>query len=112
MDAARGRLARLVCADADMLTSDQIEEMARYIHNRQIRQIVEGMGQVISRLPHLKNHSVIALGAGAFMAEEASKSFGMEVVDLDKDYSADKLAVAPCLAAAHLLAGHLRVRTI
>jgi len=112
MAAARGRLARLVCADADMLSLAEIEEMALYIHKRQIRQIMLGMERVISRLPRLKNHPVIVLGAGAFMAEEASKKLGMEVADLDKDFSRQKLAVAPCLAAAHLLAKHLSVRSL
>jgi uncharacterized hydantoinase/oxoprolinase family protein len=45
------------------------------------------------------------------MAEEASKHLGMEVAKLDKDLSEEKLAVAPCLAAAHLLADHLRMES-
>ena len=112
ISAACGRLARLVCADADMLSLAEIEEMARHIHKQQIRQIMQGIKRVISRLPRLKNHPVIVLGAGAFLAEEASKNLGMEIADLDKDITRQKLAVAPCLAAAHLLAEHLSVRSL
>ncbi len=51
IDAARGRLARLVCADTEMLSTAEIDEMARYIQLRQIHQICDGIEQVISRSP-------------------------------------------------------------
>lgn len=46
VDSARRRLARLVCADTEMLSKAEINELARYIHTRQMLQIRDGMEQV------------------------------------------------------------------
>jgi probable H4MPT-linked C1 transfer pathway protein len=104
---ARRRLARLVCADTEMLSTMEIDEMARYIYGRQVRQIREGLIQVISRLPRLGNCPVIVLGMGAFLGAEAARNTGLNVQDLGEDWGREELSVAPCLAAAHLLAEHL-----
>jgi (4-(4-[2-(gamma-L-glutamylamino)ethyl]phenoxymethyl)furan-2-yl)methanamine synthase len=108
IESARGRLARLVCADTEMLSAAEIDEIARYVFERQVRQIREGLGQVLSRLPELRGHPVIVLGAGAFLGEAAVKSMGMEIGNMRNDWGQKELAVAPCLAAAHLLAEHLK----
>ncbi|MER3515209.1 MAG: H4MPT-linked C1 transfer pathway protein, partial [Chloroflexota bacterium] len=39
---ARGRLARLVCADTEMLSVAEIKAIARYIHTQQVEQIAQG----------------------------------------------------------------------
>jgi hypothetical protein len=107
VDSARKRLARLVCADIEMLTTAQIDELARYIYSRQVRQICGGLDQVISRLPRLRSHPVVVLGAGAFLAAAAARSLGLEIRNLAGNWGQKELAVAPCLAAAYLLAEHL-----
>jgi probable H4MPT-linked C1 transfer pathway protein len=62
IDSARRRLARLVCADTEMLSSSEIDTIARYIHNQQIRQICEGLEQVLSRSSFHQKPPVIILG--------------------------------------------------
>ncbi len=107
-DSARRRLARLVCADTDMLSAAEIKEIAWYIHEQQVRQIKDGLNQVISRMPQLRSHPVIALGIGAFLGEAAARSLGMQVLDILGEWGCEEMAVAPCLAAAHLLAEHMK----
>jgi probable H4MPT-linked C1 transfer pathway protein len=107
VDSARSRLARLVCADTETLSKAEINELARYIHTRQMLQIRDGMEQVLSRLPHLRIHPVVVLGAGAFLGHEAAQSLGLHTAKLTEDWEQKKLAVAPSLAVAHLLAQHL-----
>jgi (4-(4-[2-(gamma-L-glutamylamino)ethyl]phenoxymethyl)furan-2-yl)methanamine synthase len=107
IESARGRLARLVCADTEMLSAAEIEEMARYIYERQVCQIREGIEQVISRLPELRGYPVIILGAGAFLGKAAAESAGLEIGNMINEWGREELAVAPCLAAAYLLAEHL-----
>ena len=107
VDSARSRIARLVCADTEMLTAEEIDDLARYIHSRQILQIRDGVEQVISRLPRLRNHPVIVLGAGAFLGIEAAVSMGLNILKLTHKWGRKKLAVAPSLAVANLLEEHL-----
>jgi probable H4MPT-linked C1 transfer pathway protein len=111
IDAARKRLARLVCADTEMLSTEEIDEMARYIYHRQVCQIREGLHQVISRLPRLRSLPVVVLGSGAFLGIAAAAGMGLEVRDLAGDWGMQESAVAPCLAAAHLLAEYLKAGT-
>jgi (4-(4-[2-(gamma-L-glutamylamino)ethyl]phenoxymethyl)furan-2-yl)methanamine synthase len=108
VDSARRRLARLVCADIEMLSIEEIDGMARYIYLQQIHQIREGLSRVLSRLPRLREHPVIVLGAGAFLGLAAAKSMDLEIRDLSATWDHEELAVAPCVAAAQLLAGHLK----
>jgi probable H4MPT-linked C1 transfer pathway protein len=107
IDSARRRLARLVCADTEMLSAAEIDELARYIFDQQICRICDGMNQVISRLPRLRSHPAIVLGSGAFLGAAAARRMGMEVRDLAENWGREALAVAPCLAVAHLLAEYL-----
>jgi (4-(4-[2-(gamma-L-glutamylamino)ethyl]phenoxymethyl)furan-2-yl)methanamine synthase len=107
VESARRRLARLVCADSEMLSPDAIDAMARYIYDQQIRQIREGIEQVLSRSPVHRERPVVLLGMGAFLGSAAAESLGLAIAGLDDNWGREKLAVAPCLAVAHLLAEHL-----
>jgi uncharacterized hydantoinase/oxoprolinase family protein len=93
-----------------MLTNREIDEMARYLYAQQVCQVSEGLSQVLSRLPHLRKHPVIALGAGAFLGSDAARKLALEILDLTDEWGKDELAVAPCLAAAHVLAEQLETR--
>lgn len=101
---ARGRLARLVCADTEMLSPMEIEAMARYIHERQVEQIAQGLLQVLSRLADRGDLPLVAMGSGAFLAVEAGRRLRLRVVDLTAEWGRERAAVAPSLAAAYLLA--------
>jgi probable H4MPT-linked C1 transfer pathway protein len=103
VESARRRLARLVCADTEMLSAAEIDGIARYVHARQLRQIREGLEQVLSRLPDLRSQPVIVFGIGSFLGGEAARSTGLQTRELASDWGRQGSAVAPCLAAAHLL---------
>jgi (4-(4-[2-(gamma-L-glutamylamino)ethyl]phenoxymethyl)furan-2-yl)methanamine synthase len=107
IEAARGRLARLVCADTEQLNASQIEVMARYVSDRQCEQIARGLRQVLGRLGGPRSLPVVAMGIGAFLAREAARGMDLPVVDFAQDYGRDASLVAPSWAAACLLARHL-----
>jgi probable H4MPT-linked C1 transfer pathway protein len=107
IDTARQRLARLVCADTEMLSTPQIDELAHYIYAQQLNQISQGIQQVLSRLPGLRSSPVIVLGSGAFLAAQAATQMGLKVHNHDANWSLTESAVTPCLAAARLLAENL-----
>ena len=104
---ARGRLARLVCADTEMLSVAEIKAIARYIHTQQVEQIAQGVLQVLSRLADRGDLPLVATGAGAFLAVEAGQRLELRVVDLTAEWGRERAAVAPSLAAAYLLAERL-----
>jgi probable H4MPT-linked C1 transfer pathway protein len=111
VDSARHRLARLVCADTESLSNTEIDELARYIYAQQIHQICDAMSQVISRIPDLRRQPAITLGTGAFLGAAAARALGLTIGDLSHDWEREALAVAPCLAAAHLLMNHLKAES-
>lgn len=110
IESARQRLARLVCADAEMLSAAEIDEMARYIHEQQLGQIGAAILQVCSRFADRANLPVVAMGSGAFIAVEASRRLGLTVLDLPAQWGREEATVAPCVAVAQLLAEQLEAR--
>ncbi len=106
------RLARLVCADKELLTVDEINKIANYIYVKQIQQISDAILQVVSRLKNHYDLPIIALGSGRFLAVEAARRLGIEVQDLAAIGSSNKVsAVAPCVAAAYLLADQMEAHS-
>jgi len=110
-DSARKRVARIVCADTEMLTPDQIDEMVQYLSARQALQIRDGIEQVISRRPCLRGCQAIVVGSGSFLGIAAVRSAGLEIDTFADNLGSGELAVAPCLAAAQLLYEHLEPAT-
>jgi len=109
IDQARGRLARLVCADTEMLSPAAIDSMAKYIYQQQLQQIRQALQQVLSRMPDFHKLPVLALGAGAFLAEKVAQEIGLPVTELAAPWERQAAHVAPSLAAAYLLATHLEL---
>ncbi|MBN1245459.1 H4MPT-linked C1 transfer pathway protein [Candidatus Bathyarchaeota archaeon] len=85
---ALARLARVVCADTEMLTEAEIVQIAKYAHCRQVEQVAEGLSQVYSRVKSLTKAKVpvVVTGLGKeFIARTAAQKIGVdEVLDLEK----------------------------
>ena len=45
--AAQERLARLICADGEMLNEEQVFKLARYLFEKQLQQLAEALCQVL-----------------------------------------------------------------
>jgi probable H4MPT-linked C1 transfer pathway protein len=100
------RLARLVCADREMLSGGEIVGIARYLHERHLQVISEGLLQVLSRWEGLSAATVAPAGAGAFLASAVAARLGLEVLPA-ADLWGDAGVTLPAAAAACLLASHL-----
>ena len=111
IESARQRLARLVCADAEMLGAAEIDELARSIYQQQLAQISAAMLQVRSRFADRADWPVVAMGSGAFMAVEAGRRLGLTVLDQAAQWGREASAVAPCVAVAQLLAEQIEARS-
>jgi len=112
VESARRRVARLVCADMEMLDPQQIDEMARYLEACQVQQIRMGIEQVVSRWPRLLRYPAIVLGSGSFLAEAAARKAGLEIGKVPGNLGDKELAIAPCIAVAQLLEKHLSAESI
>ena len=95
------RLARAVCADAEMLDEDAVGTIAGALAEAQLESVIHGMRRSLARQPQLRR--AVVAGLGEFIAAEAARRIGLEPIPL-----AERLGVAartaPAAAVAWLLA--------
>ena len=113
---AMARLARVVCADIEMLTEQEIIQIARHIHDKQIEQVVEGLSQVYSRVRSLTTAKipVVITGHGKdFIARTAAQRLGVdEIIDLGKLAGNVAVTASPAVGVALMAASKLEGRTV
>jgi probable H4MPT-linked C1 transfer pathway protein len=102
------RLARVVCADREMLDDSAIDGIAAALAEAQIGRIVSGLARVRARWPSI-DRAVVG-GIGDFIAAEAAHRAGLEVVALS-DRLGTAARTAPAAAVAWLLAADATSRT-
>lgn len=103
---AAERLARVVCADVEMLGRDEIAGIARAVAEAQVRQIAAAMARVAARFA--RPPEAIVTGQGAFLAHRAAGACGLSSRDLSDVLGADVGTAAPAVAVAWLLAEHVQ----
>lgn len=97
------RLARVACEDSKVLTAGALHTMAAYIAEQQIRQITEGMFQVLSRFENGLHLPVVPGGIGAFLGEACTTRLNLATCDPPVLTECGSVALSPCAAAAYLL---------
>ena len=95
------RLARVVCADREMLDDQAIDQMAEALARAQLEPIVAALGELRSRHPLLS--TAVVTGLGEFIASDAARAARLDVIRL-----ADRMEGAGQTAAATAVAGLLR----
>lgn len=112
---ALGRLARAVCADVEMLSEREIEEMARYLYQKQIERISEGLALVKQRTVEMGGGEVpiVVTGMGKdFLARKAAERINCRMVlDLSDYVGAGALASAS-VGVAWMVAAELEGRPV
>jgi uncharacterized hydantoinase/oxoprolinase family protein len=110
------RLARVVCADTEMLAEQEIIQIAKYVYERQIQQVVEGLSQVYARVKPCAKAKIVAVVTGLgkdFLARKAAQRVGIdEIVDLSELVKSDVAAVSAAVGAALMAASKLEGRTV
>jgi len=113
---AMARLARLVCADIDMLDEQEIVDMARFICEKQVEQIAEGLRQVHDRMKKWFQEGIpiVVTGLGRnFLAKKAAEKAGFnKVIDLGELLGANAAFVSPSVGIALMVASRLEGKTI
>ena len=95
------RLARVVCADREMLSDAEIRGIAQYIAAEQVRQIARAIAQVISTAR--VEGPVVAVGVGIFLAQAAAGQLGLDCILPTTLWDNGAATVAPAAAVALLL---------
>jgi probable H4MPT-linked C1 transfer pathway protein len=98
---AAERLARVVCADAEMLTRAEVETIAAAVAEAQVRAIAAALSRVESRVTPPAR--VVATGQGAFLAHRAAAACRLPSRDLSELLGVDVGSAAPAVAVAWLL---------
>lgn len=108
---ALARLARIVCADVEMLSEDEIVRIAEHVYRKQIEQIAEGLKQVYKRVETLvrPDFPIVVTGLGRkFLAFEAAKAAGFKnIVDLGELLGEETALASPCVGVAIMVASKL-----
>lgn len=100
---AGARLARMVCADLEMLGAARITAIAEHVARAQVRQIAAGLRQVMRRLGTRCPRVAVVAGQGAFVARDAAHEVGLASRDLADGMGAAAARAAPAAAVAYLL---------
>jgi probable H4MPT-linked C1 transfer pathway protein len=101
---AGARLARMVCADLEMLGASGIDAIAHHVAHTQVQQIVRGIRQVMRRLGARSPRVAVLAGQGAFIAKAAASAAGLSMEDLAGTVGMAAARVVPAAAVAYLLA--------
>jgi probable H4MPT-linked C1 transfer pathway protein len=113
---ALARLARVVCADIEMLSEDEIVKIAEYVYRKQVEQISEGLKQVCRRIKTIvrPDFPIVVTGLGRrFLAFEAAKAAGFKkIVDLGELLGVEAALASPCVGVALMVATRLLGREL
>jgi (4-(4-[2-(gamma-L-glutamylamino)ethyl]phenoxymethyl)furan-2-yl)methanamine synthase len=107
---AGARIARMVCADLEMLGADDVTAIAAHVWRSQVRQIAAGIRQVTRRLAHAAPRVAILAGQGVFLARAAAEVCGLAACELSGELGSDGARTAPAAAVGYLLAETLEGR--
>ena len=100
---AGARLARMVCADLEILRPDDITALAAHVAGAQVRQIAAGIRQVTRRLGPASPRLAVLAGQGTFLARAAAEEVGLAAYDIAQDIGPAGARSAPAAAVACLL---------
>jgi (4-(4-[2-(gamma-L-glutamylamino)ethyl]phenoxymethyl)furan-2-yl)methanamine synthase len=94
------RLARMVCADREMLDDSAIDGIAGALAEAQLRTIVRALERIIAMFPSIA--LAVVTGLGDFIAEHAARAAGLTTIHLDEQLGPAS-RTAPAAAVAWLL---------
>ncbi len=95
------RLARVVCADRDLLDEAAVSSIAGALAGAQVARITAAIERVLARHPSLR--TAVVTGLGAFLGDAAARAAGLQVVLLAGELGDAAARYAPAVSVALLL---------
>ena len=103
------RLARVVCADREMLDEAAVSRVAEALARAQVRCVQAAIRRVLER--HASIRVAVVTGLGAFLGSAAAGAAGLGVVPLSAALGDAGARCAPAVSVALLLERAMRERT-
>jgi probable H4MPT-linked C1 transfer pathway protein len=100
-ECAGERLARVICADREMLDEQGVSQIADALADAQIERVATAMRRISARHPSLR--TAVVTGLGAFIGDTAARTAGFDVVRLSAALGEDGARCAPAASVALLL---------
>jgi len=111
-ESALTRIARVICADKEMLSRDQIVNIALFIYEKQLQQVVEGLKQVIKENKDVLGDSpkIVFTGFGEeILGKKAAKRLGLkELYDFSNFIEKETNVVSTSVAVACMVGEKLK----
>lgn len=99
------RIARVVCADLEMLSMDEIVEMSKFIHQKQVEQIADGLKQVVETQ---NLELIVTTGLGKdILDKKAAELLGLEVKSMGDILTDEECVVAPAVGTSVMMNKYL-----
>jgi (4-(4-[2-(gamma-L-glutamylamino)ethyl]phenoxymethyl)furan-2-yl)methanamine synthase len=99
------RLSRVICGDMNLLSQEDVVQMAKFISQKQVEQVAEALKEVSER-ENIK--LVIATGLGMnIIGSKAAELLGLEVRTMEEILTKDDCVVAPAVGTALLMENFL-----
>jgi probable H4MPT-linked C1 transfer pathway protein len=95
------RLARMICADRELIDGHGISRIADAVADAQVRRIVSAIERIRGRHPSLR--TAVVTGIGAAIADASARAAGLDVIHLASAIGAAAARCAPAAAVALLL---------
>ncbi|AMD17961.1 H4MPT-linked C1 transfer pathway protein [Methanobrevibacter sp. YE315] len=104
MDCAK-RIARVVCADLEMITMDDVVEISKFIHQKQVEQIADGLKQVVETQ---NLDLIVTTGLGKdILDKKAAELLGLNVKSMGDILTDEECVVAPAVGTAVMMNRYL-----
>jgi probable H4MPT-linked C1 transfer pathway protein len=114
--ASIARLARLICADTEMLSEKEILDISRYIYAKQVQQIADALNQVFDRLEMgvKEKIPVVITGIGKdFLARKGAEKAGITyILDLAELLPPKVTMISPAVGVALMTATKLEGKSL
>jgi len=100
---AMERLARVVCADLEEISTEEVKSIAKFVYQKQIEQIETGISQVASHMD--RKYPVVVTGLGSkFLATPGAKNQGFtQIIDLTSNIGFEASIASSAVATAAII---------
>lgn len=99
------RIARILCADLEMLNDEDIINIAKFVHEKQIAQIADGLKQVCNAQ---NLDLIITTGLGKdILAKEAVELLDLKVKSMGDILTDKECVVAPAIGTAVMMSKYI-----
>ena len=102
------RIARVLCADLELLSPGDVLDVAEYIYHQQILKIAEGIAEVSEREGL---EEVVTTGLGMkILAQRAAEVLELECRSMDEFLTEEECVVAPAVGTALLMEDYIQAQ--